>query len=88
MAHTVEGTVAPVGPRKPRKRCTTVGSGGGEWLNAIGPREATNRGVFARMMAGLSAGHGEQKTVMSDATYLKAHRTATSMGVKKGDADA
>ena len=42
------------------------------------------RGVFAQMMAGLAAEHGEQKTVMIDATYLKAHRTATSMGVKKG----
>jgi hypothetical protein len=36
------------------------------------------------MMAGLAAEHGEEKTVMIDATYLKAHRTATSMGVKKG----
>ena len=37
------------------------------------------------MMAGLAAEHGEEKTVMIDATYLKAHRTATSLGVKKGD---
>jgi hypothetical protein len=29
----------------------------------------------------------EEKTVMIDATYLKAHRTATSMGVKKGGVD-
>ena len=36
------------------------------------------------MMAGLAAGHGEQMTVMIDATYLKAHRTATSMAAKKG----
>ena len=36
------------------------------------------------MMAGLAAGHGEEKTLMIDATYLKAHRTATSMAVKKG----
>ena len=33
----------------------------------------------------LAANHGEEKTVMIDATYLKAHRTATSMGVKKGE---
>lgn len=39
------------------------------------------------MMVGLAAGHGEENTVMIDATYLKAHRTATSMGVKKGGAD-
>ena len=30
------------------------------------------------------AEHGEEKTVMIDATYLKAHRTATSMAAKKG----
>ena len=35
-------------------------------------------------MAGLAAEHGEEKTVMIDATYLKAHRTATSLGAKKG----
>lgn len=40
------------------------------------------------MMVGLAADHGEKKTVMIDAMYLKAHRTATSMGVKKGGADA
>jgi transposase len=44
----------------------------------------SEKGVFARIMTGLAAEHGEQKTVMIDATYLKAHRTATSMGVKKG----
>ena len=40
------------------------------------------------MMAGLAAEHGEKQTVMIDATYLKAHRTATSMGAKKGGVDA
>lgn len=44
----------------------------------------SDKGIFARMMAGLAAGRGEEKTVMTDATYLKAHRTATSLGVKKG----
>jgi transposase len=48
----------------------------------------SERGVFAKMMAGLAAGHGEKKTVMIDATYLKAHRTASSLGVKKGGAVA
>lgn len=38
------------------------------------------------MMVGLAADHGE-KTVMIDATYLKAHRTASSLGVKKGGVD-
>ena len=44
----------------------------------------SDKGIFARMMVGLTTDHGERKTVMIDATYLKAHRTATSMGVKKG----
>jgi hypothetical protein len=39
-------------------------------------------------MIGLSAENREEKTVMIDATCLKAHRTATSLGVKKGGADA
>lgn len=48
----------------------------------------SDKGIFGRMMAGLPAGHSEKKTVMIDATYLKAHRTATSMGVKKGGVGA
>lgn len=52
------------------------------------------------MMAGLVAEHGEKKTVMIDVSrrtpcvrvslrkYLKAHRTASSLGVKKGGAVA
>lgn len=42
------------------------------------------QGIFAQMMVGLAAEHVEKKTIMIDATYLKAHRTATSMGAKKG----
>lgn len=48
----------------------------------------SDKGVFARIMAGLATEHGEEKTVMIDATCLKAHRTATSMGEKKGGAVA
>jgi len=44
----------------------------------------SDKGIFARLMVGLAAEHGEEKTVMIDATYLKAHRTASSLGVKKG----
>ncbi len=44
----------------------------------------SDKGIFARMMVGLAAEHGEDKTVMIDATFLKAHRTVTSLGVKKG----
>lgn len=41
-------------------------------------------GVFGRMMEGLAAQGAEPKTVMIDATYLKAHRTASSLRAKKG----
>ena len=42
------------------------------------------KGVFAQMMEGLAAASTDPKTVMIDATYLKAHRTASSLRVKKG----
>ena len=41
-------------------------------------------GVFTRMMEGLAAERAKPETVMIDATYLKAHRTASSLGVKRG----
>lgn len=44
-------------------------------------------GVFARMMEGLASEATEQKTIMIDATYLKAHRTASSLRAKKGGGD-
>ena len=44
-----------------------------------------DKGVFLRMMEGLAAPQAaERRTVMIDATYLKAHRTASSLAVKKG----
>ena len=48
----------------------------------------SEKGIFAQIMMGLAAEHSEEKTVMIDATYLKAHCTATSMGDKKGGVDA
>ena len=45
----------------------------------------SDKGVFARMMDGLAAEAAVPQTVMIDATYLKAHRTATSLRSKKGD---
>jgi transposase len=42
------------------------------------------RGVFLRMMEGLAAAEAVLKAAMIDATYLKAHRTASSLRVKKG----
>jgi len=44
-------------------------------------------GVFARIMEGLASEAAEPTTVMIDATYLKAHRTASSLRVKKGGAE-
>ena len=41
-------------------------------------------GVFARMMEGLASEGTEHNTIMIDATYLKAHRTASSLWAKKG----
>lgn len=40
--------------------------------------------VFARIMTGLSAEAPDNKTISIDATYLKAHRTASSLRSKKG----
>ena len=42
------------------------------------------KGVFLRIMEGLAAASATPKTIMIDATYLKAHRTASSLRVKKG----
>ncbi|KXV35767.1 transposase [Gluconobacter japonicus] len=41
-------------------------------------------GIFMWMMDGLSAAKAEPQTIMIDATYLKAHRTASSLRLKKG----
>ncbi len=48
----------------------------------------SDKGIFAQMMAGLAADQGEKTTAMIDATYLKSHRTASSLAVKKGGANA
>ncbi|WP_126621610.1 IS5 family transposase [Acetobacter orientalis] len=44
-------------------------------------------GIFIRMMGGLATGKAEPQTIMIDATYLKAHRTASSLRFKKGGPD-
>ncbi|GBR69414.1 IS5 family transposase [Gluconobacter kanchanaburiensis NBRC 103587] len=41
-------------------------------------------GVFMRIMDGLSAAKAEPQTIMIDATYLKAHRMASSLRLTKG----
>jgi transposase len=53
------------------------------FINRNGKRWC-DKGVFARMLDGLAAEASVPKTVMIDATYLKAHRTATSLRSKKG----
>ncbi|GLC62879.1 hypothetical protein PLESTB_001954100 [Pleodorina starrii] len=51
-------------------------------------RRWSDNGVFARILVGLAAESAEHKTIMIDATYLKAHRTASSLCVKKGGVGA
>ena len=51
-------------------------------------RRWSGMGVFARMMAGLATEADVPKTIMIDATFLKAHRTASSLRVKKGGVGA
>ena len=41
-------------------------------------------GMNRAQLSRLAAEHGEETTVMIDATHLKAHRTASSLSVKKG----
>jgi len=68
----------------------------GDAPNEYGPHKTlynrwkrwSEKGIFAQMMVGLAAQHSEKRTVMIDATYLKAHRTASSLGPKKGGAAA
>ena len=44
----------------------------------------SDMGVFARIMMGLAEQAPDNRTISIDATYLKAHRTASSLGLKKG----
>lgn len=44
----------------------------------------SDAGVFIRMMEGLSGAQAERRTVMIDASHLKAYRTASSLRVKRG----
>ena len=44
----------------------------------------SRKGVFARIMIELARNGGQTDVLMIDATHLKAHRTASSLGLKKG----
>ena len=46
----------------------------------------SEKGVFARMLLELADQGAETETLMIDATHLKTHRTASSLGLKKGGA--
>ena len=44
----------------------------------------SDKGIVAKMMAERAAGRGEKKSVMTNATYLKSHRTASSLSMERG----
>ncbi len=44
----------------------------------------SRKGVFARILIELARQGGQTEVLMIDATYLKAHRTASSLRLKKG----
>lgn len=46
-------------------------------------KRRSDKGVFARIMEWLAAEHSDHTAIMIDATYLKAHRTASSLRLKK-----
>ena len=52
------------------------------------PGNGSEKGIFARMLLELADQGGGTDTLMIDATHLKAHRTASSLGLKKGGAVA
>jgi transposase len=48
----------------------------------------SDKGVFARILLELACESDASDTLMIDATHLKAHRTASSLWLKKGGVDA
>jgi transposase len=72
-----------------------VNRNGLQWRDALreyGPAKTlcnwwkrwSDKGVFVAMMDGLASRGAERKTIMIDASYLKAHRTASSLRKKRG----
>ena len=51
-------------------------------------KRLSDMGVFAEILMGLAEQALDNKTISIDATYLKAHRTASSLRLKKGGEDA
>ena len=48
----------------------------------------SDMGIFAQILMGLAEQAPDTTTISIDATYLKAHRTASSLRLKKGGEDA
>ena len=48
------------------------------------PGNGSEKGIFARMLLELARESDATDTLMIDATHLKTHRTASSLGLKKG----
>lgn len=55
---------------------------------AEAPKRRSDRGAVAQRLASLPADHDEKRTVMNEATYRKAQRTAASLAMKQRGADA
>ncbi|MGR3373256.1 MAG: IS5 family transposase [Pseudooceanicola nanhaiensis] len=75
-----------------------INRNGLRWRDApseYGPRKTlynqwkrwSDMGVFARIMEGSAAEGPDRKTIMIDATYPEAHRTASSLRFEKGGRD-
>jgi transposase len=72
---------------------SVIGATAGDAPAAYGPPKTlynrwkrwSDKGVFARMLLELSGQGDNTNTLMIDATHLKGHRTASSLGLKKGD---
>ena len=86
---------AIIGPPFPKHSVVDQLSGGGSPAE-YGPHKAlysrwkrwSEKGIFARMLLELAEQVGGTDTLMIDATHLKTHRTASSLGLKKGGAAA
>jgi transposase len=76
----------------------SINRNGLRWCDApaaYGPRKTlynrwkrwSDMGVFVRIVTGLAAEAPDNKTISIDATYLKAHRAASSLRLKKGSVD-
>ncbi len=65
---------------------TASGQAAHAYIQAIrvNPDSSRKLTLFILMMEGLATGKAEPRTIMMDATYLKAHRTALSLRLKKG----